>query len=142
MKQQKTDKVLKADDSIELKGVPLTLPDSSTAQSSGSSSDESEDNFDPKQIIKSNSKISHTKILLFVPNLIDYTRYFLVLTGMYFAFNEKYWLHFTIYYYVAIAMDIVDGSCARRLDQVTRYGSCLDMVCDRASVSMMYLILA
>ena len=38
-------------------------------------------------------------------------------------------------------MDIIDGAFARLLDQVTKYGSCLDMVCDRASVSMMYIIL-
>ena len=94
-------------------------------------------------MIKSSTyKITHNKILLYIPNLIDYTRYCLAITGMYYAFNYQYWLHFIIYYYVAIAMDIIDGSCARRLDQESRYGSCLDMVCDRASVSMMYLILA
>ena len=45
------------------------------------------------------------------------------------------------YYYVAIAMDVIDGAFARILDQTSRYGQCLDMICDRASVSMMYIVL-
>lgn len=79
---------------------------------------------------------------MYVPNLIDYLRYYLSIKGMYYAFVDEQWHYFIIYYYVAIAMDIIDGAHARLLDQVTRYGTCLDMVCDRASVSMMYLILA
>ena len=46
------------------------------------------------------------------------------------------------FYYVAIAMDVIDGAFARILDQTSRYGQCLDMICDRASVSMMYLVLS
>ena len=61
---------------------------------------------------------------------------------MQYAFVEEYWPYFVVYYYVAIAMDVVDGATARIFDQVTRYGTCLDMVCDRASVSMIYFVLA
>ena len=61
---------------------------------------------------------------------------------MHYAFVEEYWMYFIVYYYVAIAMDIIDGAFARLLDQTSRFGCCLDMVCDRASVSMIYLILA
>lgn len=60
---------------------------------------------------------------------------------MSFAFVDDKWALFIIYYYVAIAMDVIDGALARILNQTTRFGQCLDMVCDRASVSMMYVIL-
>ena len=77
-----------------------------------------------------------------MPNLVDYIRYVLTFKGMQYAFVEEYWPYFVVYYYVAIAMDVVDGATARIFDQVTRYGTCLDMVCDRASVSMIYFVLA
>lgn len=38
-------------------------------------------------------------------------------------------------------MDVIDGAFARVLDQTSRFGQCLDMICDRASVSMMYIVL-
>jgi phosphatidylglycerophosphate synthase len=60
---------------------------------------------------------------------------------MSYAFVEEKWVYFIWYYYVAIAMDVIDGAIARILDQTTRFGTCLDMVCDRASVSVMYFIL-
>lgn len=80
-------------------------------------------------------------MFFYVPNIIDYFRYFLVLQGMYYAFVSEKWVYFIWYYYVAIAMDVIDGAFARIFDQCSRFGSCLDMVCDRASVSMMYVIL-
>ena len=52
------------------------------------------------------------------------------------------WKCFIFYYYVAIAMDVIDGACARLTNTVTNYGTCLDMVCDRASVSVLYFMLA
>lgn len=86
--------------------------------------------------------VNHWKILLYVPNLVDYLRYYLSIKGMSYGFVHEEWKLFIVYYFVAIAMDVIDGAFARILDQVTRYGTCLDMVCDRASVSMMYFILA
>jgi phosphatidylglycerophosphate synthase len=81
------------------------------------------------------------QVFFYAANLIDYFRYFLVLRGMNYAFVEENWVYFIWYYYVAIAMDVIDGAFARLLDQVTRFGTCLDMVCDRASVSVMYFVL-
>ena len=101
-------------------------------------SDDSEYSYQP---IKLYPNITSWKILIYVPNLIDYLRYFLSIKGMQYAFVDENWDYFIIYYFVAISMDIIDGAFARLLDQVTKYGSCLDMVCDRASVSMMYVIL-
>ena len=91
---------------------------------------------------KPKRQIKHYQILMYVANLIDYLRYYLSLTGMYYAFQPDKWAYFIVYYYVAIAMDVIDGAFARILDQVSRYGMCLDMVCDRASVSMIYIVLA
>ena len=54
---------------------------------------------------------------------------------------EDKWAHFLFFYYIAIAMDVIDGAFARVLDQTSRFGQCLDMICDRASVSMMYIVL-
>mmetsp|Transcript_2829 Transcript_2829/g.4832 ORF Transcript_2829/g.4832 Transcript_2829/m.4832 type:complete len:217 (+) Transcript_2829:283-933(+) len=81
-------------------------------------------------------------VILYVANLVDYLRYYLSFKGMYYAFDEERWMFFVFYYYVAIMMDAFDGALARKMDQESRYGTCLDMVCDRASVSMMYVVLA
>ena len=81
------------------------------------------------------------QVLWYIANLIDYLRYTLVIIGMRYAFVEEKWVYFIWYYYIAIAMDVIDGAFARLLDQVTRFGTCLDMVCDRASTSVMYFVL-
>jgi phosphatidylglycerophosphate synthase len=60
---------------------------------------------------------------------------------MSYAFVEEKWMYFIFYYYVAIALDVIDGALARMFDQNSKFGSCLDMVCDRASVSMIYFVL-
>ena len=80
--------------------------------------------------------------MMYVPNLIDYLRYALSIKSMHYAFNESQWGYFIAYYYAAIFMDIVDGFVARLLDQESKFGAVLDMVCDRMSVSMMYFVLA
>ena len=51
-----------------------------------------------------------------MPNIIDYLRYVLVFKGMQYAFVKEKWAHFMFYYYVAIAMDVIDGAFARILD--------------------------
>lgn len=86
-------------------------------------------------------RVTHMQVLIYVPNLVDYFRYFLVMVGMSYAFTEEKWLYFIWFYYVAISMDVIDGALARILNQTSRFGQCLDMVCDRASVSMIYFIL-
>ena len=79
--------------------------------------------------------------MVYYANLVDYLRYFLAIKGMHYAFNEEMWLRFILYYFVAIFLDTIDGKLARMFNQHSRLGSCLDMVCDRAQVSMMYLVL-
>ena len=55
----------------------------------------------------------HLKILLYLPNIIDYCRYILSLKAMYHAFNPSEWQLFIKYYYLAIFLDVIDGECAR-----------------------------
>jgi phosphatidylglycerophosphate synthase len=73
--------------------------------------------------------------------MIDYLRYYLAIKGMHYAFFEEMWMYFIFYYFCAIILDTIDGKVARMFNQNSRFGTCLDMVCDRAQVSMMYLVL-
>lgn len=84
--------------------------------------------------------VTHSQIFFYVPNLMDYGRYILVFTSMYLAFDKDQWLPSILCYFFAIIVDAIDGIVARALDQTSRYGSCLDMVCDRAQVSMIYIV--
>ena len=81
-------------------------------------------------------------IMTYVPNIIDYLRYIMFLKALTFAFSTETWLMFIIYYYIAIALDVLDGEAARFLNQTSKFGTCLDMACDRVSVSVMYFLLA
>ena len=65
---------------------------------------------------ESSSNVSHLSVFFYIPNVIDYIRYILVLQGMSFAFIEDKWVLFIVYYYVAIAMDVIDGAIARVLN--------------------------
>ena len=71
-------------------------------------------------------------MFLYIPNLVDYLRYFLAIRGMYYAFVKEQWMYFIAYYAAAILMDAFDGKLARMFNQESRLGCCLDMVCDRA----------
>ena len=51
-------------------------------------------------------------------------------------------MYFVICYGGAYILDALDGHAARAFDQCTRYGAALDMICDRASNSIMYMILS
>ena len=66
--------------------------------------------------------VTSLKILMYIPNIIDYVRYALVFQGMKYAFVQDKWANFMFLYYVAIAMDVIDGAFARILDQTSRYG--------------------
>jgi phosphatidylglycerophosphate synthase len=60
--------------------------------------------------------VTHFRLFWYVPNVIDFLRYILVFKGMQYAFVKEKWAHFIFYYYVAIAMDVIDGAFARILD--------------------------
>ena len=92
--------------------------------------------------MKKMNRIERLKIMLYIPNIIGYIRYILFLKSMYHAFNPTEWQLFIMYYYIAIFLDAIDGETARICNQCSRLGCCLDMVCDRVSVSVIYFILA
>ena len=85
--------------------------------------------------------LTHTKIATFVPNLIGYIRFILLLISPYFALSKDYWYVFAICYSLSYLLDAVDGHAARYFDQCSRFGAALDMVCDRASNATIYMVL-
>ena len=60
----------------------------------------------------------------------------------YYACDKARWHMFCVCYGASYFLDALDGLAARRFDQCSRYGAALDMVCDRASNAMIYMILA
>jgi CDP-diacylglycerol--inositol 3-phosphatidyltransferase len=51
-------------------------------------------------------------------------------------------MYFVVFYAVAYILDALDGTAARAFGQCTRYGAALDMICDRASNAIMYMVLS
>lgn len=80
----------------------------------------------------SQPKVTEGQVMMYVPNLIGYARFLFLLGSSYFAFSENYWLLYPIFYGIASLLDMADGMAARALNQCSRYGAALDMICDRA----------
>ena len=78
----------------------------------------------------------------FIPNLIGYARFVSLALSTYFALDKSQWHLFCICYGTSYFLDALDGAAARKFDQCSRFGAALDMVCDRASNSTIYMILA
>lgn len=79
-------------------------------------------------------------IYLWIPNLIGYTRVVLTLLSIYYAFSD--WIIFVVAYSVSAILDLFDGMAARKFDQCSKFGGILDMVTDRVSTNMLYIVLA
>jgi len=84
--------------------------------------------------------ISQENIFLFVPNLIGYLRIVLTLTAIYYAFDSSF-IFITAYSFGAV-LDLFDGMAARHFNQSTKFGAVLDMVTDRVSTNLLYIVLA
>ena len=80
--------------------------------------------------------------MFYYSNIIDYLRYVFAISAFFYGFKANDWLYFIVLYIAAILSDMFDGVIARKFNQESRFGCCLDMVCDRSQVSMMYLVLA
>ena len=50
---------------------------------------------------------------MYIPNIVDYMRYFFSISGFYFGFVADMWLYFIICYFIAIVLDAFDGKIAR-----------------------------
>ncbi|CAK9837236.1 phosphatidylinositol synthase (CDP-diacylglycerol--inositol 3-phosphatidyltransferase) Pis1 [Schizosaccharomyces pombe] len=78
-------------------------------------------------------------VYFFVPNLIGFTRVFLVLISLYFmSWHPNYC---TIVYLYSSLLDAFDGWAARKLHQATNFGAILDMVTDRCATSCLLCFL-
>jgi CDP-diacylglycerol--inositol 3-phosphatidyltransferase len=75
------------------------------------------------------------QVLVYVPNLIGYSRIVLVLLsfGLLSASPERYWDVAVLCYICGFVGDLFDGYAARALHQITAFGGVLDMVTDRCS---------
>lgn len=83
---------------------------------------------------------SPENIYIFVPNLIGYSRIALTLTAIYSAFDS--WKIFILAYSLGAILDLFDGMAARHFNQSTKFGAVLDMVTDRVSTNLLYIVLA
>ncbi|KAM0679488.1 phosphatidylinositol synthase 1 (CDP-alcohol phosphatidyltransferase1) [Glugoides intestinalis] len=68
------------------------------------------------------------KVLLYVPNIIDYLRIILLFASVFFKGTK-----FTVLYGLSVSLDYFDGMLARSLNQVSLVGGVLDMIIDRVS---------
>ena len=82
------------------------------------------------------------EVATFVPNIIGYARFFFLALAPWFVFSETKWILYIAFYLASELLDALDGKAARALDQCSRFGAALDMVCDRACNSMMFFFLA
>ncbi|WBW71837.1 CDP-diacylglycerol--inositol 3-phosphatidyltransferase Pis1 [Schizosaccharomyces osmophilus] len=78
-------------------------------------------------------------VYLFAPNLIGFTRVFLVLISL--CFMSWHPNYCTILYLFSSLLDAFDGWTARKLNQSTNFGAILDMVTDRCATSCLLCFL-
>mmetsp|Transcript_36930 Transcript_36930/g.68675 ORF Transcript_36930/g.68675 Transcript_36930/m.68675 type:complete len:218 (-) Transcript_36930:1126-1779(-) len=88
----------------------------------------------------SSKAITSSNVLLFVPNLIGYSRIILMLLA--FAFAKTNWQWSMACYLGAFTGDLFDGMAARYFNQCSEFGGILDMVTDRVSTAGLLMILA
>ena len=82
-------------------------------------------------------------VALFIPNLIGYIRFAFLFIGAFFGLSKgSTTMYFPLFYGMSQALDAVDGLAARKFDQCSKFGAGLDMVCDRASIATIFMILA
>lgn len=78
-------------------------------------------------------------VFLFIPNIIGYFRFGFLLATL-FIYNDHPYLT-VLFYSISQGLDAFDGMAARKYNQCTKFGSVLDMVCDRASDAVILAIL-
>ncbi|QLQ80220.1 hypothetical protein HG537_0D02210 [Torulaspora globosa] len=84
--------------------------------------------------------VTSETVLWYIPNQIGYLR---VITAVISLFSMREHPVFTSFVYgVSCLLDAVDGTMARRYNQVSRLGAVLDMVTDRCSTASLTCFLA
>ena len=88
--------------------------------------------------------VRHVDVAFYVPNLIGYFRFLSLVGSVFFAANP-HWKTYSLFlamYGFSYFLDIFDGMAARKLNQTSRYGASLDMICDRLANAILYMVLA
>ncbi len=78
-------------------------------------------------------------VFLFIPNIIGYFRFVFLFAAIF--VHSTYPITFIVCYAISQILDAFDGMAARKYNQCTKFGSVLDMVCDRASNAVILAIL-
>ena len=78
------------------------------------------------------------KVFFYRANIVDYVR--LVLLVAAFVCHDNPYLFF-LFYALSQVMDMLDGYMARKYNECSSFGAVLDMVLDRASDSMIFVLL-
>lgn len=76
----------------------------------------------------------NTKVIFNIPNTIGYFRIFLLYISSY--FNN---IIFVGLYSLSASLDALDGKMARKYNQSTFLGACLDMITDRVSTILIFM---
>lgn len=83
--------------------------------------------------VPSEASVTPKDVLLFIPNLIGYTR---ILTAVLsFVCMKRHPVAMLSLYGISGFLDAFDGWAARKFDQGTRFGAVLDMVTDRCATT-------
>lgn len=81
-----------------------------------------------------------TNVYFYVANIIDYFRFFSLFGALY--LHDKNPICFFITYFISFSLDLFDGMAARHFQQFSRFGSALDMICDRLTTASLLVILS
>ena len=88
------------------------------------------------------SKVQHFQVATYYPNLIAYTRFFFLALFPLWAFDKERFYLSGLSYFISITLDLFDGMVARAFNQSSRYGAALDLICDTATNSCIYMFLS
>lgn len=84
----------------------------------------------------SDQKWQRLRVLLFVPNLVDYGRLLLLL--LFLNICTSWPLQAALLYVLCVSLDGVDGALARRYQQSSTFGALLDVLVDNIGRSMLW----
>lgn len=73
----------------------------------------------------------NTKVLFYVPNIVNYFRLLLIISSIYLHGDP-----FLLVYTISSSIDLIDGTIARSLNQTSKLGACLDMFTDRLTTTI------
>eukprot|EP00537_Pseudo-nitzschia_pungens_P014737 CAMPEP_0172401486 /NCGR_PEP_ID=MMETSP1061-20121228/50434_1 /TAXON_ID=37318 /ORGANISM="Pseudo-nitzschia pungens, Strain cf. pungens" /LENGTH=220 /DNA_ID=CAMNT_0013135137 /DNA_START=84 /DNA_END=746 /DNA_ORIENTATION=- len=89
------------------------------------------------------AKTTANNVLLYVPNLIGYSRVAFTIAALFLMLAAPgYWVLAITLYISSFVGDLFDGMVARRLGQTSTFGGLLDMVTDRCSTLGLLFVLA